>query len=610
MIKGKYFIQHAALILLLLSVLIGKGQTGKYPQGYFANPLTIPMSLSANFGELRPGHWHMGLDLRTERKENYPVLASADGHIAHVGIRPLSFGKFIIINHPNGYSTLYAHLNEFYPELEKFVRQKQTEKESWAIELSFKENDFKVKSGDEIAKSGNTGGSQGPHLHFEIRDTKSGRSLNPQLFGFNIRDDVPPSIARLAIYDRTVSTYLQTPQMIPVIKTDSGYFAKPRKILTGSKKLSFAITATDRINGSNGANGIYSAYFYYDALPQVAFVIDSINYQESDYINAHVDKRYRNAGGPFVQHLSTLPGFQGSVYKQIDGTGVIELRDTLVHDVSIEVFDADENYSTLFFQVQYSDNVAKKVKYPGKDRLLVPNQVNIVEEKGFEVYMRENCLYDTIPFSYSRQDIFPAGAVTALHRFGDRVYPIHSAFSVRIKAVKPVANYLKNKLVMVKEWKGDRSLRKAEWHPDSYRDGWLSALFDNLGNFQVFVDTIAPTINAPAKTRLPAGQGKDTLNLSPLSRIVFTPKDNYGVRSFRAELDGKWLMFSNDKGKSYVYVFDEQCPYGVHELKVRVDDIVGNVTEKTWWFKKYPYTPPPIKKKKSTLKKKPAVKKK
>ena len=130
MIKDKKSIRQAALALFLLSFLSTQGQTSdasKYPQGYFANPLNIPMSLSANFGELRPGHWHMGLDLRTDQKENLPVLAAADGYIAHIGIRPLSFGKFIIINHPNGYSTLYAHLNEFYPGLEKFIREKQKE---------------------------------------------------------------------------------------------------------------------------------------------------------------------------------------------------------------------------------------------------------------------------------------------------------------------------------------------------------------------------------------------------------------------------------------------------------------------------------------------------
>src|SRR5688572_7595124 len=163
--KGKFYIRHAAFILLLLSYLNAEGQTvgsSRYPQGYFGNPLGIPMSLSANFGELRSNHWHMGLDLRTDQKENYPVLASADGYIAHIGIRPSSFGRFIIVNHPNGYSTFYAHLNKFYPALEKFVREKQNEKESWAIELDFSEDDFKVKKAHEIGKSGNTGGSQGP----------------------------------------------------------------------------------------------------------------------------------------------------------------------------------------------------------------------------------------------------------------------------------------------------------------------------------------------------------------------------------------------------------------------------------------------------------------
>ncbi len=583
MFKGNYLIQHAALFALLLSFLNSKGQTNgntKYPQGYFANPLNIPMSLTANFGELRPGHWHMGFDLRTEQKENYPVFASASGYVAHIGIRPLSFGKYIIINHPNGYSTLYAHLNEFYPALEEYVREKQTEKESWAIEIDFTEKDFKVKKGEEIAKSGNTGGSQGPHLHFEIRDTKSGRSLNPMLFGFDIKDDVPPSISKLAMYDRSRSTYLQTPQIISVIKRDSGYFTKPGKILTGNRKISFAIGATDRVSGSTGTNGIYSAYLYYHSDAQIAFIIDSMTYAESDYVNAHIDKRYKNAGGPYIQHLSKLPGFKGRVYEEIEGNGVIELNDTFVHDLSIEIADADENLSILYFQIQYSDSLAKKVKQFSHERLLIPNQVNIIEEKEFEVFMPENCLYDSVPLVYSQQNIFSPGAVTAQHRFTDPVYPLHSDFSVRIKLIKKVREDLKNKIVLLREWKGSRSVRKAEW-----QKGWLSASFDVFGNFQAFVDTIAPTINAPAK-------GKDTLDLSPLNNIVFTPNDNFAVRSFRAELDGKWLMFTNDKGRSWIYNFDEQCPFGVHELKVKVEDIVGNVTEKTWWFKRYPYTPP------------------
>ena len=605
MIKGKKYNWHAALWLGIISFLQVGGQpagNSRYPQGYFRNPLDIPMSLTANFGELRPGHWHMGLDLRTEQKENLPVHAAADGYITHVGVRPLSFGKFIIINHPNGYSTLYAHLNEFYPELENYVRQKQKEKESWAVDLDFSKDDFKVKQGDLIAKSGNTGGSQGPHLHFEIRDTKSGRSLNTMLFGFDIMDDVPPTISKLGIYDRSISTYMQTPQMIAVVKTDSGYFTRPGKILTGYKDLSFAITATDRVSGSNGANGIYSACLYDDSAPQIAFIIDSITYEESDYVNAHIDSRYKKAGGSYVQHLSKLPGFGGSfIYKEINGDGVIELNDTLPHDIRIEVSDANENISTLSFQIQYSEALAQTIKRPAIGKLLIPNRVNIVDEKEFTVYMPEETLYDSIPFSYSQQNVFPAGSVTAQHHFGDPIYPIHSDFSVRIKTTKPISDNLKTKLVVVKDWKGARAVRKGKWESDSDRNGWVTASFDNLGNFQAFIDTIAPVVKAPGKGRPPGKPGNDTLDLSPLSRIVFTPRDNFAVRSFHAELDGEWLMFSNDKAKDFVYVFDEQCPYGIHELKVRVEDLVGNVTQTTWWFKKYPYTPPPKKKKKKSL---------
>lgn len=601
MIKGKKLMRLAALWLGVMSYLPTEGQPGagsKYPQGYFRNPLNIPISLAANFGELRPGHWHMGLDLRTQKKENLPVYASADGYIAHVGVRPLSFGRFIVINHPNGLSTLYGHLNEFYPELEKYVRQKQKEKESWAIDLDFGEKNFKIKKGDYIAKSGNTGGSQGPHLHFEIRDTRTTRCLNTLLFGFNVKDDVPPTISRLAIYDRSISTYLQTPQLISVVKTTDGYVTKPGKILTGNRRLSFAITATDRVSGSSGANGIYGASLYVDSSPEISFTIDSIDYDESDYVNAHIDSRYRKAGGPYVQHLSKLPGFHGNfIYDEINSDGVIELNDTLVHNIKIEVLDANENISTLSFQVQY--NEAKKVKRAENGKLLIPNRVNILDEREFTMYMPEQCLYDSIPLVYSQQDIFPAGSVTAQHRFGDPVYPLHSDFSVRLKAAGPINDNLKNKLVILKEWKGARAVRKAR-----FENGWITGSFDNLGIFQAFVDTTGPTVNAP-------GKGNDTLNLSSLSRIVFTPTDNFGVRSFRAELDGEWLKFSNDKGRSHIYIFDGQCPYGVHELKVWVEDIVGNITEKTWWFKRYPYTPPKkVYKKKTTTKKKPITKKK
>ena len=150
-----------------------------YPQGYFIWPVGAKKALAANFGELRPNHFHMGLDCKTDQKENLPIYAAADGYIAKVKIEPYGFGRAIYINHPNGLTTLYAHLNDFYPELERYVTEQQYKLKQWKVFLDLPANLFKVNRGDYIAASGNTGGSQGPHLHFEIRDTRTDKVLNP-----------------------------------------------------------------------------------------------------------------------------------------------------------------------------------------------------------------------------------------------------------------------------------------------------------------------------------------------------------------------------------------------------------------------------------------------
>src|ERR1700743_506582 len=180
-----------------------------YPQDYFRDPLDIPMSLAANFGELRPNHYHMGLDIRTQHRENLPVFAAADGYVTRIEIEPAGFGQAIYIRHPNGYTTVYGHLNRFFPALEAYVRAQQYRQQSWEVNLRIPEGLFPVKKGQFIALSGSTGGSQGPHLHFEIRRTAGDINLNPLLFGLPVPDRTPPTLVRLAWYDRTSSIYEQ-----------------------------------------------------------------------------------------------------------------------------------------------------------------------------------------------------------------------------------------------------------------------------------------------------------------------------------------------------------------------------------------------------------------
>ncbi|MBC7874427.1 MAG: M23 family metallopeptidase [Ferruginibacter sp.] len=573
------------LSLLGLQVAAQPMEMDRTFRNYFRNPLNIPMQLSANFGELRPDHWHMGLDIRTGAKENVPVYAAADGYIAFVGIRAQGFGRFIIINHPNGLSTLYAHLNDFYPELEEYVTAQQYEQESWAVELDFSKNQFPMTKGAFIAYSGNTGGSQGPHLHFEIIETKSTKRLNPLLFNFPADDNVAPSLVKLAMYDRNKSVYAQTPVLFALKNTDSGYIIPKRQVMkTGLNKLSFAIQAHDKMSSGGSKNGIYAAKLYFDEEPQVSFVLDSIVYDERVYINAHID--YRNSGGQ-LQHLSQLPGSQSPVYKLINGNGVISLPDTVVHLVSIDVLDPNGNSSKLNFYIQYDGSIPVPTAPQNQASKLVPVKTNLVEKEGFRMQLPEYALYDTVPSWYSRNNISSFYAVTALHQVNDASYPVHGEIIVSIKPDKIIPESWKDKLIMQRNSRGS-TIRKVRMENE-----WMTAKFGDFGSFQVVADITAPQINDPESFR--GGKG-DTINLSAASRIVFTPSDNFGiVKKFRVEADSQWLRFTNDKSRAWIYTFDERCPYGVHELTATATDLAGNSTTKTWWFKRYPYTPPPPK---------------
>lgn len=579
--------QFRFLCFIYLTFIAGilKAQPSSYPQDYFRNPLEIPIQLSANFGELRADHWHMGLDIRTQRRINLPVHAAAGGYISHIGIRSHSFGQFIIIHHPNGLSTLYAHLHKFFPALEKFINEQQYKQETWAIELDFSPTDFPVEKGDLIAYSGNTGGSLGPHLHFEIFDTKTTKRLNPQVFNLPIADHTPPTLTRLALYDRSKSLYEQNPRLFLVKKLNGVYqIPKTPVIKTGLTRISFGIQATDKADGGGSPNGIYAGLISIDSIPQVSFELNNIDYNETVYVNAQIDYKHDYNGGVYIQHLSQLPGDRGPVYKKINSDGVINLTDTAIHQVEIKITDVNGNTSLLNFAVQYDDSIAEKKAGNENGSKIIPHSVHLMGKPGFEMLFPINSIYDTIIQTYTRSNTLQGYEVSFAHTVNAPTIPLHQDVTVKIKPDKIVPEDWKERIIIQKKAKGSQ-IRKASWE-----NGWLVAKFGGFGIYQAFADVISPTINE-------LGKG-DTINLSAAKNILFTPKDNFGViKNFRAELDGKWICFTNDKGRNWIYTFDERCPYGVHELKVTVQDLVGNTTTKSWWFRRNPYTPP-VKKRK------------
>ncbi|MGE5106786.1 MAG: M23 family metallopeptidase [Sphingobacteriales bacterium] len=539
--------------------------TYNYPKGYFRYPLGIAVKLNANFGEMRPNHFHMGLDLFTNRKVNLPVYAPADGYIARIKIDPNGFGRALYINHPNGFTTLYAHMNAFTPEVEAYLKDQQYLNEKWKIEVQVPPGKFKVQKGQFIGYSGNTGASEGPHVHFEIRKTENDNCVNPLFFGFNIPDNIDPVITRLAVYDRTKSTFEQWPQQFSFRKVKNTFRISNPVIKTAASKVSFAIAAIDRVNGFTNSLGFNNAIVYDNGNPVSGFLIDNISYDMTRYLNAHIDYRIKSNGGPYLQHLSALPGNRLNIYKKWNEDGLIDLSDGKVHQITIRVKDSYGNISVADFDIQQVGDPTT-VNVPGE--LMKPNEVNVYENEELHVYISEKGLYDALHFTYSKSP--SVNGLSEIHNLQNPSIPLQDSMVVGIKASRKINGDDVNHVLMRYTVKNKTHLRKAE-----FSNGWFTAKSREFGSFQLLLDNEAPKIS---------GNIFNGANLSKASVIKFIVTDNFKeIINFRAELDGKWLLFTGT-GNSFTYKIDEHCPRGEHDLKVSAEDEAGNITSTIYHF--------------------------
>ncbi len=547
-------------LLLLFSYETLCGQVfplTKYPQNLFRNPLDIPISLAANFGELRANHYHMGLDIRTAHRENLPVYAAADGYVDRIIVEPFGFGQAIYLRHPGGFYTVYGHINSFYPALSDFIRQIQYRREEWGVALTFQPNQFPVKKGEIIAYSGNRGGSQGPHLHFEIRRAPEDVNLNPLLFGLPVKDDVAPVFRRLALYNRAVSLYEQSPQVVPVKRKGTHFGTAP--VIVHFPEVGVGINGFDTQSGSMNPNGIYQAELYDNGIAVAAFRMNEISYAETRGINAHIDYRTWSIGGAYYQLMFRLPGYAKSIYSQ-RGDAIVSLADRRPHLIRIIARDQGGNSSVLETLVRFEPPVSPRpvadgnMAWPG-----IPVTVDSADG-GFS--LGTTSLYDSVHIAYRISSVTTPMVVSRLHRIGSTQVAVADSVRVRIRLSVPVTD--RRQVLMQRFDAGESEIKRPQWTGDVAAAG-----FRYFGNFQLIRDTVPPVISFPGL--------KENANLQTATRLAVTVTDNLKkIHSFRATMDGKWLMFSNDKGRAFLYEFDEHCLPGNHELIVLAEDEAGN----------------------------------
>ncbi|WP_276967817.1 M23 family metallopeptidase [Chryseobacterium sp.] len=557
---------HLMLFVCFINTGIVQAQNN-YPQNYFRNPLNIPMQLAANFGAIRTNHFHMGLDLRTNSQENLPVLAAAEGYVSRIKVERYGFGNAVYITHPNGYTTVYAHLNKYFSKLDEYVKERQYKDEKWEQDITFQPGQFPVEKGQQIALSGNTGGSAGPHLHFEIRDTKTEECLNPLLFDFVIPDNIAPIISGLYWYDRRFSTYEPGANGIAVKKVGNVYTSN--LVQVNSPEISLGIKAVDKAN--QGFNlGIYNAELLMDGKLIYSFKIDKVHYDDTRYINGCIDYTKFIRDKTAIQHLSALPGMKLRNYSLPDLTGIIHLQDENVHTIEIVLKDVKGNTSRLTTKLQLSKTSDKISSTP---KTIMASEAKTITTENTEINFSKNAVYDAINFNaYERPDIDP-NAVSNTIVLHSPYIPVQDEYTLKIKSNRKLTSTEKNKAVILLDYGSDKNVVKVKWNGD-----WAEGKFNRLGIAKLLIDNNLPSVSSAWK------EGALVNSSSLLLKGTTKAGD---IISFRAELDGKWLRFARVKD-NFVYIFDEKCPKGSgsHTLKVTTVNTAGNTNTQTFTFQR------------------------
>ena len=256
------------IFLFFFLISISLNSQSKFPSNYFSNPLDSDLILNGTFGELRSSHFHSGIDFKTRFKEGLEVYSSADGYVSRISIKHGGFGKALYINHPNGYTTVYAHLKNFNKEIEDYIKALQYRKKSYQIERYLKKDELKVLKNQVIGSSGNTGSSFGPHLHFETRKTSNQKALNPKLFKFKIKDTRSPYVSSVYFYKFDSLNNRSKPYEIKLKKMNDSLIMADELSLDG--RLAFGLAGFDRQDMAMNKNGIYTVSYTHLTLPTKA----------------------------------------------------------------------------------------------------------------------------------------------------------------------------------------------------------------------------------------------------------------------------------------------------------------------------------------------------
>ena len=550
------------IFLLFLFLSINLNSQTNFPKNYFSNPLDIDLILNGTFGELRSSHFHSGLDFKTQFKEGLNIYSAAEGYVSRISIKHGGFGKAIYIDHPNGYTTVYAHLKSFNDEIENYIKKLQYEKQTYQIEKYLKKDVIKIKRKQIIGKSGNTGSSSGPHLHFETRKTSNQKALNPKLFNFKIKDNRHPIINSVFIYKIDSLNNYEGPVKIKLKKINDSLYES--NIVEASGKVGFGISGFDRQDLAYNKNGIYYYTAFLNNNKSIEFKFDEFYFQESIKIKTLIDyeyfikykkriiKLFKDKGNDLSVYSGNLSGFVDIVGKE--------------SEYLIEISDIAGNKTKVKIPILNSN---KEIKLKNDENLIESNK-KIKNDLDYNFNFKNSKIQ--IPKNTFLKDV-----KLNIKNFEDSI-KIENPYVPLFKNIK--IDFLNNKnlkgdYLAYKNFDGVESFASSKLDNKNY----FNLKTKSLGTYFIKTDSINPII------KLNNFNNGDWISKKELIKFTILDKET-GIKSYQVKINDKWILFEYEYKKNELfYRFDSYFKNNrENKIEITVEDMVGNKTEKIFTF--------------------------
>ncbi|MDC1504063.1 M23 family metallopeptidase [Winogradskyella sp.] len=550
-------------ILFLFLISSSLYAQSEYPQDYFRNPLDIPTVLAGTFAELRSTHFHGGLDIKTQQKEGLKVYAAANGYISRIKISHFGYGKAIYITHPNGYTTVYGHLQKFSKRLEDYIKDCQYAKESFEVEVFPNTTELLINTDEVIAYSGNTGGSGGPHLHFEIRDNQE-RPINPMLFGYDIKDTTAPYVSGIYAYTKDKNAVVNgETKRIPLrlIPNKNGSYDVEK--ITAYGNIGFGIVSNDKQDLAPNNNGVSNIQTFYNGNKSLEIDFKRFSFEETKHIKRLVDYEYYRTHKSKIQKLFIEQNNPLSLYKDAYDNGYIKIEDSTssVYKIRIRDFKQNETWVSIPIEGKHSSiSVANEENINTLDKSLVySDKTTKLESGNVSVSFYANTVYDDVLIDFKVNS-------DTLHLHEDKI-PLQKNFYINYD----VTNYKtehQDKIFIARLY---GYYKRPSYVYTKRKGNILSAGSKMFGTYTIAMDTISPTIK-PVNFQ-------DNKWLSKYRYLKVKIDDELsGISKYRATVNGQWILMEYDyKTNTLIHDFNDGIIKDTkNELKIIVTDNVGN----------------------------------